>query len=54
MDWAYEIYWAINEKKINPNSSIGNLNASNVIERRRGLEWVISKENDWYNISMSA
>ena len=46
--------WAINEKKINPNSSIGNLNASNVIERRRGLEWVISKENDWYNISMSA
>ena len=21
-------------------------------ERRRGLEWLISKEEDWYNISL--
>ena len=46
--------WAINEKKINNRASIGNLIPSNVIERRRGLEWVISPELDWYNVYLGA
>ena len=53
-DLYFRYNWAINEKKVNSNSNIGNLNASNVIERRRGLEWIISSENDWYDISMNA
>ena len=53
-DLYYRYSWAINEKKINPAATIGKLDTSNVLERRRGLEWIISKENDWYNIDLSA
>lgn len=30
------------------------LNPSIVIERRRGLEWVVSDETDWYEMDMPA
>lgn len=54
LDLYYRYNWAITEKRINPNStSIMNLNPSIVIERRRGLEWVISQEEDWYNIPLN-
>ena len=53
-DLYYRYNWAINEKKVNKNASIDNLDPSNVIERRRGLEWILSDEEDWYNINMSA
>ncbi|MCI8654866.1 MAG: DUF4272 domain-containing protein [Clostridia bacterium] len=35
-----------------PETNIGNLNPEVVLERRRGLEWLISKEYDWNNISL--
>ena len=40
------------KKRINPDTPIGNLNPEVVVERRRGLEWLISEESDWYNISL--
>ena len=52
LDLYYRYDWACTEKRINPNTNIGNLNPGNVIERRRGLEWLISDEDDWYNISL--
>ena len=46
--------WAINEEKVNPEASTGDLDGSIVIERRRGLEWVVSENADWYDLSMHA
>lgn len=45
---------AVNESNVNPEAAIGNLNPSVVIERRRGLEWIISDIDDWYDIDMPA
>lgn len=52
LDLYYRYHWACTEKRINPATNIGSLNPDNVVERRRGLEWLISKEEDWYNISL--
>jgi len=52
-DLYFRYNWAINNKKIDESTSIGNLNISNVIERRRALEWIISSENDWSNILLN-
>ena len=52
LDLHYRYHWATTEKRINPNTPIGNLNPEVVVERRRGLEWLISEESDWYNISL--
>lgn len=54
LDLFFRYNWAINDAKVNPASSIGNLNPSTVIERRRGLEWVVSDVEDWYDLSMGA
>ena len=43
-----------NGNEFNPESSIGNLNPSIVIERRRGLEWIVTDVEDWYDIDMQA
>ncbi len=53
-DLYFRYTWALNEKKVNPNTNVGNIDSSNVIERRRGLEWVISNEEDWYNVYLGA
>lgn len=53
-DLYYRYHWAINEKRVNPNANIGNINLSNVIERRRALEWILSDKYDWYEIEMHA
>ena len=53
-DLYFRYHWAINEKKVNPSASIGTLYESNVVERRIGLEWIISDEEDWYDISLNA
>lgn len=52
-DLYYRYHWAINNKKVDPNTSIGNLDPSNVIERRRGLEWLLSDVNDWYDLQLN-
>lgn len=53
-DLYYRYSWAINEKKINESTSIGNLDSSVVLERRRALEWIISDVDDWYDVNLSA
>lgn len=53
-DLYYRYNWAINNKYVDSNTKTGNLNSSNVIERRRGLEWILSDEYDWYNIQLNA
>lgn len=54
LDLYFRYNWAINDAKVHPASSIGNLDPSTVIERRRGLEWVVGNKEDWYDISMHA
>ena len=53
IDLYYRYDWACTEKRIHPETNIANLNHSNVVERRRGLEWLISSEDDWYKISLN-
>lgn len=52
LDLYFRYHWACVEKRIKPDTSIGNLNSSVVIERRRALEWVISEKDSWYDISL--
>ena len=52
LDLYYRYHWACVEKRINNNGSIGNLDPEVVVERRRGLEWLISPEKDWYDIPL--
>ena len=52
LDLYYRYHWACVEKQIHPQTSIGNLNGSVVQERRRGLEWLISEEDDWFSIQL--
>ena len=52
LDLFYCYHWACVNKRIDPNSKIGNLNPEVVWERRRGLEWLFSEENDWFKISL--
>lgn len=53
LDLYYRYHWACEEKRINPDTSIGNLNSEVVMERRKGLEWLISKLTDWDDISLN-
>jgi len=53
LDLYYRYHWAVVEKEhFKPELPVGNLNPEVVWERRRGLEWLISKESDWYEISL--
>ena len=52
LDLYYRYHWACVEKQANPDTPIGKLNDEVVMERRRGLEWLVSKEKDWNNISL--
>ena len=54
LDLYLRYNWAINDAKVNPETSTGDLDASIVIERRRGLEWVVSDIEDWYDLEMQA
>lgn len=53
-DLYYRYNWAINNKYVDSNTNIGKLNPSNVIERRRALEWIISDVDDWYDLPLNA
>ena len=53
VDLYYRYHWSCEEKRINPSTNIGNLNSDVVLERRRGLEWLISDVDDWNEISLS-
>lgn len=52
LDLYYRYHWACVEKRIRPEVPIGNLDSGVVMERRRGLEWLISEETDWNDISL--
>lgn len=52
LDIYYNYDWACTDKRINPGTKIGSLNTDVVPERRRGLEWLISEEDDWFDISL--
>ena len=54
LDLYYRYNWAVNESRVRPDTPIGDLNPSIVIERRRGLEWIVSDEADWYDPDMPA
>ncbi|MBR5712293.1 MAG: DUF4272 domain-containing protein [Lachnospiraceae bacterium] len=55
LDLYFRYNWAINDKKVHPESPTGNLHPSVVIERRRGLEWLVTGDvDDWYDLSMNA
>lgn len=51
-DLFYCYHWACEEKRIRPETSTGKLNSEVVAERRRDLEWLISDEKDWNQISL--
>ena len=53
-DLYYRYYWAINNKYLDENTKIGNLDASLVKERYRALEWLLSDEEDWFNLRLNA
>lgn len=50
IDLYYRYHWACVEKRIRHEVPIGNLDPGVVMERRRGLEWLISEEEDWNDI----
>ena len=52
LDLYYRYHWACEEKRINPETNIGVLNPDVVLERRKGLEWLISSVYDWNEISL--
>lgn len=52
LDLYYRYHWATTENRINPKTPIGKLNPDVVVERRRGLEWLISTLDDWNDISL--
>lgn len=53
LDLYYRYHWAcVQHKHIDPSCPVGSLNEEVVYERRRGLEWLISEEDDWHDISL--
>ena len=46
LDFDYE------EKRLRHETEIKDLNPDVLMERRRGLEWLISEESNWFDISM--
>ena len=54
LDLYYRYHWAINNRYVDSNTNIGNLNSSVVIERRRALKWILSNTDDWYDLELNA
>jgi hypothetical protein len=50
-DLAYCLHWAIRQSEIDGKRLTGNLKPYVVIERRRALEWLLSKE-EWDNVPL--
>ena len=52
LDLYYRYHWAVVEHRLKSETNIGQMDSSVVQERRRGLEWLIAEEEDWYDISL--
>lgn len=54
LDLFYRYHWAcVQHKWVDETCPVGNLNEEVVFERRKGLEWLISEEDDWYDIILN-
>lgn len=52
LDLYYCYYYAINANQENSSVKIGKLNADVVKARLRGLEWLVRREKDWFELSL--
>lgn len=52
-DLYFRYQWAINNKKIVPDTKISNLDSSNVLERFRALKWLLTTTEDWYDLQLN-
>lgn len=52
LDLYYRYHWACVEKRVRPDTNIGLLNPDVVVERRKGLEWVMSDIEEWDEIPL--
>ena len=51
-DYFYRLHWACVEHRLNPETPVGDISEEVVMDRRRGLEWLIGGEDDWFDISL--
>ena len=53
LDLYYRYHWAVVQNEhIDQNCPVADLVGEVVFERRRGLEWLISDEDDWHDIEL--
>lgn len=52
LDLFYRLHWACVNKRIDSKTEIKDLNPEVVMERRRGLEWLVSPLDDWNEIPL--
>ena len=52
LDLYYNYHWACVDHRINPNTNCGELDEEVVMERRKALEWLICKDQNWDSISL--
>lgn len=52
LDLYYNYHWACVDHRINPETECGELDEEVVMERRKALEWLVSEEEDWNEISL--
>ncbi|WP_294120690.1 DUF4272 domain-containing protein [Sphingomonas sp.] len=50
-DLAYCLHWAVRDARLSGRAAPGDIEETEIMERRRALEWLISDE-DWYAISL--
>ena len=53
LDLYYRYHWATVENSVTGVAEIKELNLEVVAERRRGLEWLIKSDEDWFEIALN-
>ena len=53
LDLYYRYHWATVENSMTGTTEIKDLNLEVVAERRRGLEWLIKSNDDWFEIALN-
>ena len=51
LDLFYRYHWTTEDARLNL-KKLPKINGEVVAERRRGLEWLVSQEEDWNDISL--
>jgi len=52
LDLYWRYHWAAVEERIDPSKSAGKLDEEVILERRRGLEWLICDTDDWHDLTI--